>query len=795
MSDQSLLYGHNPEPGLLAVHPVADDRMRLYSRTSAGVVSRDEEFFPFFHLSDSTLLEGFGKKHWLKTLEGAHYYRFLAAFRRWSEMWDAVRHIIDRHNDRLKANAASYQEVPSLLLRTDPVSQFLLQSGMTLFGGMEFADIHRLQLDIETYSSQPRSFSDPARPEDRIILIALSDNRGLREVIDGRTLAEPDMLRKLFALIREIDCDVIEGHNIYNFDLPYILRRCGLHGVEPAFGREGVKMRAGDGRQMRTDRAQEVQILDIPGRHIIDTWLLLQGYDHSKRKLESYGLKQAAQHFGFARDNRVYINPDRISWHWDHEPDLLVEYALDDVDETRQLSDFLSPPHFYLTRLTPFNYGTAARNGSATKIESILLREYIRRRVSVPAPEPTSPTSGGYTDVFLTGVVGPVLDIDVESLYPSLMLTQGIAPHSESLGIFSGMLRELTTMRLQAKKEMKAAKDLSEKGKLDAIQSSFKILINSFYGYLGYGRGLFNDTIAADRVTKSGQELLRGLIRTIVEKQGAVVEVDTDGVFFVPPPGVRSEEDEERFVKSVASTLPAGISLALNGRYRKMLSYKAKNYALEGYDGKITLKGSSLTSRSIERFGRRYVRSCIEAILRGDIEGLHREFVDLYTAISSNKLQIEDFSKTETLKDSPAEYQDAVKNEKRNRSAPYEAALRVLGEWRKGEKVSFYITGNDPSGQSFTQCRLSGEWDPVSPDENIPFYLRRLEELSRKFEPFFTPTDFRRIFSPEDLFGFSPEGIGIVTKNLEPAAGDDQEEMDEDPPAREPTIWLDTSGG
>ncbi len=795
MSDQSLLYGHNPEPGLLAVHPVADDRMRLYKRTSDGVVARDEEFFPFFHLSDSTLLEGFRKKHWLKTLDGGHYYRFLAAFQRWSEMWDAVRHVIERHNDRLKAGAGSFQDVPSLLLRTDPVSQYLLQSGMTLFGGMEFDDLHRLQLDIETYSSQARSFSNPARPEDRIILIALSDNRGYREVLDGRAHSEPDMLRRLFAVIREKDFDVIEGHNIYNFDLPYILRRCTLHGVDPQFGREGIRMRATDGRQMRTDRAQEVQVLDIPGRHIIDTWLLLQNYDHSKRKLESYGLKQAAQHFGFARENRVYINPDRISWHWDHEPDLLAEYALDDVDETRQLSDFLSPPHFYLTRLTPFNYGTAARNGSATKIESILLREYIRRRVSVPSPEPTRPTSGGYTDVFLTGVVGPVLDIDVESLYPSLMLTEGIAPHSESLGIFSGLLRELTTMRLQAKKEMKAAKDLSEKGKLDAIQSSFKILINSFYGYLGYGRGLFNDTIAADRVTKSGQELLRGLIRTIVDKQGAVVEVDTDGVFFVPPPNIRTEEQESRFVKSIASTLPEGISLALNGRYRKMLSYKPKNYALEGYDGKITLKGSSLTSRSIERFGRKYVRNCIEAILRGDIEGLHREYVDLHRDISSNKLQVEDFSRTETLRDGPEEYQEAVKKEKRNKSAPYEAALRVLGEWRKGEKVAFYITGNDPSGQNFANCRLSSEWDPVAPDENIPFYLKRLEELSRKFEPFFTPADFRMIFSPEDLFGFSPRGILVLTKKVEPSGGDVSEEGDEDASTPEPTIWLDTGGG
>ena len=31
-----------------------------------------------------------------------------------------------------------------------PTSQFLMQTGMTLFKGMEFTDVHRLQLDIET---------------------------------------------------------------------------------------------------------------------------------------------------------------------------------------------------------------------------------------------------------------------------------------------------------------------------------------------------------------------------------------------------------------------------------------------------------------------------------------------------------------------------------------------------------------------------------------------------------------------------------------------------------------------
>ena len=59
---------------------------------------------------------------------------------------------------------------------------------------------------------------------------------------------------------------------------------------------------------------------------------------------------------------------------------------------------------------------------------------------------------------------------------------------------------------------------------------------------------------------------------------------------------------------------------------------------------------------------------------------------------------------------------------------------------------------------------------------------------------FFTPVDFRKIFSPEDLFGFSAEGIGVLTKPVETRESVGTEETDDEPGAREPTIWLDTGG-
>jgi DNA polymerase elongation subunit (family B) len=501
---------------------------------------------------------------------------------------------------------------------------------------------------------------------------------------------------------------------------------------------------------------------DIPGRHVVDTLLLVQSYDMVRRSMESHGLKEAARHFGLARPDRVHIPGERISWHWDHDPDPLVQYALDDVEETQRLSERLSGSSFYLSRMVPLPLGTVVRSGAAAKIESLLLRAYLREKVAIPAPAAGSQTGGGYTDMFLTGVVGPVVHVDVESLYPSLMITRGIRPASDTLGAFPALLGELTALRLDVKRRMRESPEGPARSGLDALQSSFKILINSFYGYLGYARGLFNDPAQADAVTRAGQETLRAMMTAIADRGGTVVEVDTDGVFFIPPPDAEGEAGEEEFVRAVGSTLPQGISVVSDGRYARMLSYKKKNYALLGHDGAITLRGSSLISRSMERFGRMFIRACVEHLLRGDVAGLHRVYVETEERIRSHRLDVSELVRTETLHETIHEYEEGVRSGRRNRSAAYEVARMRALPVRPGDRVAFYVAGTDPAPRSFESCRPAEEWDPNFPDENTAYYLRRLEEYAEKFSPFFLPQDYRAVFSADDLFPFNPEGIRPV---------------------------------
>src|SRR5712692_3393732 len=203
------LYGHNSEEKIVGVHHVSDSRMRLYLREKESVASEDVEFFPFFFLSDSSYLKDFPEKHWIKELESTNFFRYLCAFERWSDMWEAVRSVLELYNTGAAKKAANFAQLHIIHLITDPVSQFLLESGRTLFKGMEFHDLLRLQLDIETYTKHPGQLSDPSRIEDRIIIIALSDNRGWEYILDGRKHTEAEMLVQLVNIIQEKDPDVI----------------------------------------------------------------------------------------------------------------------------------------------------------------------------------------------------------------------------------------------------------------------------------------------------------------------------------------------------------------------------------------------------------------------------------------------------------------------------------------------------------------------------------------------------------------------------------------------------------
>ena len=96
-----------------------------------------------------------------------------------------------------------------------------------------------------------------------------------------------------------------------------------------------------------------------------------------------------------------------------------------------------------------------------------------------------------------------------------------------------------------------------------------------------------------------------------------VLEVDTDGIYFVPPDGTDGPAAEEKLMTAISRELPEGIRLELDGRYRGMFNYKMKNYVLLDEEGRLVVKGSGLRSRGLEPFQRQWMNLVIStAVLR-----------------------------------------------------------------------------------------------------------------------------------------------------------------------------------
>lgn len=709
-TDNQQLFGFDDTTGIVAVEFADPNIAQVFVRMADGTTTVfDEEFSPFLW----NTVEG-------DPLGGDQTLSRLLRFSDWKTM--------QNERDRLQ------KTVPAFTFN-DPVQQYLTSSGRTLFKGLTFEQLRRLQIDIETASSDGFEFSSSER--DPITAIALSDSTGWEDifVVDADSAeSERKALEWLTAHVQERDPDVVEGHNIFKFDLPYIAARAKRLKVKLAWGRDGAPLKSRPSRLQIAEKTIQYPKFAIRGRHIVDTWLLAQYYDVSSRELESFGLKSVARHFGVSESGRVVLEGAGIHQAYQNDPEAFRTYALQDVRETRALAAILSRSYFIQAQIFPYNYQDVIIRGNATKIDALFLREYLRLGHSLPdTPEPR-PFEGGYTAIFETGVIEDVWHCDVTSLYPSVMLAFDYFPEGDMLGVFRGMLSDLRTFRLEAKAELRAAQDPVERGRLDALQSTFKILINSFYGYLGFGQGHFADFAAAENVTAKGREILRQMVDWLGEQGARVIEIDTDGIYFHPPGGV----PVETLQAGLAAELPAGIEVEFDKRYRAMFSYKAKNYALLEENGAISIKGAALKSRGMEPFLRDYLESFLRLILEGKSAEIPALREDIAGKIRRREVPIEALAKTEALQDSLANYQKKIGASSRNKSAAFELALKSGRSYQAGDQITYYITGIKKKVVAYESARLLAEWNAEARDENVEYYVAKLDELAKKFEGFGT---------------------------------------------------------
>src|SRR6476660_26747 len=557
--DNTLLFGADPAPRIVAIELGETGTIKVYRRAKDGSTAVDVEPFHPFVWTDGDITD-LGHENAQK-LAGDLRYSWLVTVDSWKEL-------IALRNGLKKAGRGFFA-------LSDPVQHYLSATGRTLFKQLPFEELKRVQVEVLS----PTGESDLAdSSQNPIASIALSDNSGWEQLIvidpENAEESERDALKQLTAIIKERDPDVIEGHDLFRFDLPYLVARARKAKVKLDWGRSGGFLRSRPSRLQIAEKTIDYPKFQVDGRHFVDTFLLAQFYDVGMRTLSGFERIDVAQHFGFCDAADISaLTGKALQREYLRKSERFRKRALCAVRETRALANLLSPSYFIQAQIFPYNYQDVIVRGNATRINALFLREYLRQRHSIPEMPMARSFEGGFTAIYFTGVARNVWHCDVASLYPSIMLQFDCFPVTDQLQIFRHLLTDLRSFRLEAKGQMQLASKEGNRGgwhHLHALQNTFKILINSFYGYLGFAQGHFADFDAAARVTQIGRDLLKKMIDWLGKRGAKVIEVDTDGIYFVPP------SDVEAGVSPAKKSKAAGTATATENKIDELQKDLAK---------------------------------------------------------------------------------------------------------------------------------------------------------------------------------------------------------------------------
>jgi DNA polymerase, archaea type len=233
------LFGWDPTPAIVSVWANREGLAIIWRREGEHITSTRERFRPWLFASSLDDLDHLGSRlvpafessaepatFTYRELDGpSESYRYLISANNGRTL---ERALVDGASRRLGRQINSINELQDEYYRVGPIEQFLMQSGKVYFRGLTYSDLHRLQFDLETTALDPR--------RGRIFMVAIRDSRGLATTIDATATGdEAGLISNLCSLIRERDPDVIENHNLFGFDLPFLEQRaaalCGDNNV------------------------------------------------------------------------------------------------------------------------------------------------------------------------------------------------------------------------------------------------------------------------------------------------------------------------------------------------------------------------------------------------------------------------------------------------------------------------------------------------------------------------------------------------------------------------------------
>jgi DNA polymerase elongation subunit (family B) len=537
-------------------------------------------------------------------------------------------------------------------------------------------DINKIKLvtiDIEVASEN--GFPDPKSCDQEILLITIQDystkqittwgvgpfNNKQKNVNYIECSSEYDLLNKFFYFWESDIPEVVTGWNIQFYDIPYI---CGR--LSKVLGEKRMKSFSPWGLVTQNEiwvNNRQQTCFDIGGITQLDYLDLYKKFTYTAQ--ESYRLDYIAEvelgqkkldHSEFDTFRDFYTN----GWQ------KFVEYNIVDVELVDRLEDKMKLIELAITMAYDAKVNFVDVFYQVRMWDNIIYNYLKKRNIVIPPKDKTEKNdkyAGAYVKEPIPGLYDWIVNFDLNSLYPHLIMQSNISPETlvdercpnvsvnkilnkevtfenykkysitpngamyrkDIKGILPELMEKMYNERVIFKKKMIEAKKEYEKTKTkelekeiarcNNIQMAKKISLNSAYGAIGNQYFRYYKLENAEAITLSGQVAIRWIEAKLnkymnkilkTEDIDYVIASDTDSIYLHMGPLVETVyKGREKTTESIVSFLDKVCKVELE-KYIESCYQELAEY-MNAYEQKMVMKRENIADRGIWTAKKRYI--------------------------------------------------------------------------------------------------------------------------------------------------------------------------------------------
>jgi DNA polymerase elongation subunit (family B) len=532
--------------------------------------------------------------------------------------------------------------------------------------------IRTFTLDIETGAEN--GFPDIESADQEILLISLRDSFTNRITVWGSKSFknedrqvdyihcndETKLLSCFLKWWQENTPDVITGWNVQLFDMPYICRR-----MDRVLGEDHTKLLSPwkliSSREIFIKGRKQIAY-DIPGIATLDYLELYKKFTYTNQ--ESYRLDHIAS-VELDAKKLDHSEFDTFKEFYTKDWDKFVKYNIHDVRLVDQLEDKMKLLELAFTMAYDAKVNYEDVYSQVRMWDNIIFIYLAKMGIVIPPKKDSvkdAKYAGAYVKEPVPGMYDWIVNFDLNSLYPHLIMQYNLSPETllprrssvnvdmlldkafdtsdlvgetlcangthyttEYQGFLPKLMEKIYEDRTIYKKKMLAAKQQYEKtptielkkeiARCNNIQMARKIQLNSAYGAIGNEHFRYYKLEIAEAITLSGQLSIRWIERKmnaylnkVLKTQDVdyVIASDTDSMYLNLGPlvervyGVREKTPESivTFLDKVASL---ELEQYIESSYQELADY------LHAYDQKMKMKRENIAERGFWTAKKRYV--------------------------------------------------------------------------------------------------------------------------------------------------------------------------------------------